>query len=224
MSIDMNAVIERAEASIKKLQAETSKARESLKARDGDDMSGTKDAFTQCEHNDLPSVKRAFFGTRPRVIIESPYAGDVARNKRYLAACVRDSLMRGEAPFASHGFYTQYLDDTEPAERNLGMECGFAWAQGATKRVFYTDLGESGGMYLARGVDDLPTEDRTIGTHWEQTLGEAQADTRRELALAIGETLLTVADATRDARKRLKRLLPTGPTRIIQRMWKKIWR
>ena len=32
------------------------------------------------------------------VVLESPYAGDVARNVRYARACLRDSLLRGEAP------------------------------------------------------------------------------------------------------------------------------
>ena len=34
-----------------------------------------------------------------RVIIESPYAGDVEKNLRYLRAAMHDCLMRGEAPF-----------------------------------------------------------------------------------------------------------------------------
>lgn len=41
------------------------------------------------------------------VIIESPFAGDVVRNLRYLRACMRDCLRRGEAPYASHALYTQ---------------------------------------------------------------------------------------------------------------------
>ena len=36
------------------------------------------------------------------VIVESPYAGDVEANEEYARQCVRDSLMRGEAPIASH--------------------------------------------------------------------------------------------------------------------------
>jgi hypothetical protein len=36
------------------------------------------------------------------VILESPYAGDVEANVAYARAAVRDSLMRGEAPIASH--------------------------------------------------------------------------------------------------------------------------
>lgn len=50
-----------------------------------------------------------------RVIVESPYAGDIERNMRYLRACLADCLRRGEAPFASHAIYTQpgVLDDSE---------------------------------------------------------------------------------------------------------------
>lgn len=48
-----------------------------------------------------------------RVIIESPYAGNVEANATYLRRCLRDSLLRGEAPFASHAIYTLpgVLDD-----------------------------------------------------------------------------------------------------------------
>ena len=40
------------------------------------------------------------------VIIESPYAGNVEENEEYARKCLRDCLMRGEAPFASHLLYT----------------------------------------------------------------------------------------------------------------------
>lgn len=99
-----------------------------------------------------------------RVIIESPYAGrangyrwplsifakwwDQRQNIRYLRACLRDSLMRGEAPFASHGLYTQpgVLRDWIPPERTHGIEAGFAWGNVAALRAFYTDRGHSTGM------------------------------------------------------------------------------
>ena len=42
-----------------------------------------------------------------RVILESPYAGDIERNVKYARMAVRDSLSRGEAPIASHLLYTQ---------------------------------------------------------------------------------------------------------------------
>lgn len=83
-----------------------------------------------------------------RVIIESPYAGNVEMNLRYLRACMADCLARGEAPFASHGLYTQpgVLDDTKPDERTLGIEAGLAWREWADATVVYTDLGITPGM------------------------------------------------------------------------------
>lgn len=88
------------------------------------------------------------------VVIESPYAGDLERNARYLDACLLDSLRRGEAPFASHGLYTRpgVLRDSEPAERELGIKAGFAFRRVAARTVVYTDLGISEGMKL--GIAD----------------------------------------------------------------------
>lgn len=89
-----------------------------------------------------------------RVILESPYAGlddlERERNRRYLAACLRDSLMRGEAPFASHGLYTLpgALVDDDPAERTLGIDAGFAWRVVAEATALYVDYGITTGMRL----------------------------------------------------------------------------
>lgn len=82
------------------------------------------------------------------VIVESPYAGDIARNTLYARACVRDCLMRGEAPLASHLLYTQQgiLRDEIAAERQHGIDAGLAWHRGSDASVVYTDLGISKGM------------------------------------------------------------------------------
>lgn len=84
------------------------------------------------------------------VIVESPYAGDVERNVRYARAALRDCLLRGEAPIASHLLYTQpgVLDDLVPDERRLGIEAGLAWGKWAAKTAVYTNLGISPGMEL----------------------------------------------------------------------------
>lgn len=96
------------------------------------------------------------------VIIESPYAGDVVRNAAYARACLADSLRRGEAPIASHLLYTQpgVLDDTDPAERALGIEAGLAWGRVADLTAAYTDLGISPGM--AQGIARAEAEGRTV--------------------------------------------------------------
>lgn len=92
------------------------------------------------------------------VILESPYAAPtaagVALNLRYLRACMRDCLLRREAPFASHALYTQpgVLDDASPAERARGIEAGFAWRKAAVYTVVYVDLDISRGMIL--GIED----------------------------------------------------------------------
>lgn len=79
------------------------------------------------------------------VIVESPYAGDIEENLRYLRAAMRDCLLRGEAPFASHGLYTQpgVLRDEIPEEREHGITAGFAWRRVSCATVVYTDLGIS---------------------------------------------------------------------------------
>ena len=92
------------------------------------------------------------------VIIESPFAGrgnsdeertaDAAENLRYLRAAMADCLARGEAPFASHGLYTQpgILDDANPEERRRGIAAGFAWRRVAAATVVYVDRGVTSGM------------------------------------------------------------------------------
>lgn len=105
------------------------------------------------------------------VIIESPLRADTPegyeRNRRYARACMRDSLERGEAPYASHLLYDQtgILDDTAPAEREQGIRAGFAWGERADITAVYVDLGESGGM--RRGIEQAfkagrPVEMRSI--------------------------------------------------------------
>jgi hypothetical protein len=86
-----------------------------------------------------------------RVIIESPYAGDIDRNVKYARACMLDSLQRGESPIASHLLYTQegILDDNIPIDREIGINAGLAWAEVADLHVFYVDYGWSNGMKAA---------------------------------------------------------------------------
>ena len=105
------------------------------------------------------------------VVVESPYAGDVDRNLRYLRAALRDCIERGEAPFASHAIYTQpgVLDDRVPAEREMGILAGWAWLAKADAVAVYDDLGVSPSM--ERGIEAAthfgkPIERRSLGKDW----------------------------------------------------------
>lgn len=96
------------------------------------------------------------------MILESPYAGDIDRNVEYAREALKDSLMRGEAPLASHLLYTQagVLDDTVPEERELGIEAGLIWGPDAEMTVVYSDLGISSGMQ--QGIDRARAEGRPV--------------------------------------------------------------
>jgi hypothetical protein len=105
------------------------------------------------------------------VIIESPFAGDVERNVRYARACMRHSLTKGEAPYASHLLYTQagVLRDAVQGERDHGIKAGFAWGEKADLTAVYTDLGVSKGMEAGIAEADRVgrrVEYRSLGGEW----------------------------------------------------------
>lgn len=81
-----------------------------------------------------------------KVIIESPYAGDMKKNREYARLCLLDCLKRGEAPFASHLLYTQVMNESDPEMRKLGIETGLEFGKCCDKTVVYYDLGFSEGM------------------------------------------------------------------------------
>jgi hypothetical protein len=115
------------------------------------------------------------------VIIESPWhaawAGDAQENRIYAAECLKNSLLRGEAPFSSHALYagSGALDDCKPPEREAGMLAGFAVIARSDFTAVYIDRGISPGM--RRGIAEAlrlgnrvvyrtmkrPTEDMAVG-------------------------------------------------------------
>lgn len=110
-----------------------------------------------------------------RVILESPYAGTSLifgwfqrwLNRCYARRCVRDSLLRGEAPIASHLLYTQpgILRDGIQDERRHGIKAGLAWGGVANATVVYTDRGTSNGMMqgiMAASRCGRPVEYRSL--------------------------------------------------------------
>jgi len=100
-----------------------------------------------------------------RVVIESPFAGtpeEVEVNTRFVRAAMRDCLLRGEAPLASHALYTLpgVLDDNVPAERALGIEVGLVWGAVAELTVAYINLGVTPGMIV--GIERAHREGRPV--------------------------------------------------------------
>jgi hypothetical protein len=100
------------------------------------------------------------------VVIESPYRGNTSWNTEanlaYARECMRDSLSRGEAPFASHLLYTQVLDDAVPEDREIGIRAGQSWGRHAELTAVYADRGISEGM--AAGIADAQRVGRAVET------------------------------------------------------------
>jgi hypothetical protein len=101
------------------------------------------------------------------------------RNTYYARAAMLDSLLLGEAPYASHLLYTQVLDDDKPDERERGMSAGIALSESLLARdavhAFYVDLGWSGGMGAAMVALNSRGEERRLSgfarTWYEQRVG-----------------------------------------------------
>lgn len=111
------------------------------------------------------------------VDIESPYSApteaEIKRNIRYARAAVRDCLLRGETPYASHLFFTQtgILDDNVAEDRTLGINAGKHIIQKlGAMTVVYVDLGISKGMEFGITLaekDGRTIEIRSLGKDWE---------------------------------------------------------
>lgn len=118
-----------------------------------------------------PSPPQTLLKPRRRVLVESPYRAETEQglriNLRYARAAVRDAVLRGEAPIASHLLLTQpgILKDDVPEERELGIDAGHQWMAAADAVVVYTDYGISPGMKRAidlAGWLGVPVERRSI--------------------------------------------------------------
>jgi hypothetical protein len=129
-----------------------------------------------------PPLGRGKRVTMRLVVVETPFAGRLEINKSYLAACLRDCYMRGESPFASHAIGPLALNDLVPAERELGIQAGFAWRSRADATVVYEDFGISRGM--AAGIADAvaigcPLERRKLGGEWARMFARWQEEAAR---------------------------------------------
>lgn len=123
-----------------------------------------------------------------RVIIESPYRSNDAhsteQHRKYLLHAIRDSIDRGEAPFASHLLIPEILNDDDIYERSVGIRCGYAWGDCAEMVAVYQDFGLSHGMRLA--VDRyqslrLPIEWRRLPSELVTSIKWIEVDWRRNI-------------------------------------------
>ena len=80
-------------------------------------------------HDALTAIEqehRALHTFRPIVYICSPYAGDVQANTEAARRYSRFAVKTGYIPIAPHLLFPQFLNDADPAERELGLFFGNA--------------------------------------------------------------------------------------------------
>ena len=81
---------------------------------------------------------------RPKVFIASPYAGDVESNIRKARDYCSFAVKSGYIPFAPHLLFPQFLDDTVPEQRNLGLFMGKVFLDSCKEVWVFGDVISSG--------------------------------------------------------------------------------
>lgn len=109
------------------------------------------------------------------IVIESPFKATEEHSnevhRAYLERCLRDAVLRGETPYASHKMLTDAFNDCDPVERRIGINAGLAMARqlvlaGTAQAIFYIDYGWGEGMHGARDLYQklgISYENRSIG-------------------------------------------------------------
>lgn len=122
-------------------------------------------------------------------VLESPYKGTadytgtdheqiVRENKAYAAVVSLVLAGMGYHVYASHLHCTSFLDDTNPAERAVGIGIGLGIAAGIDIKIFALDNGWSSGMAKAFDVHSTDGRSRVYGVRlgtlkrntWQETL------------------------------------------------------
>lgn len=81
-----------------------------------------------------------------RVFICSKYAGDIEHNVEIALALCRMAIKAGHAPFVPHLLYTQFLDEDDQCERDLGISLGLRFMEACDEVWVYVGEGVSEGM------------------------------------------------------------------------------
>lgn len=77
------------------------------------------EALTRIEKEEKVAAKAAAF--RPVVYICSPYSGDTERNVENARRYSRFAVDRHYLPITPHIYFTQFMDDNVPEERNTAI-------------------------------------------------------------------------------------------------------
>ena len=98
------------------------------------------------------------------IYMASPYAGDVERNTAFAIDACRYCITQGHTPVAPHLLYTRMLDDTDPAQREIGLELGHRLLERADELWVCGDRISPGMAAEIAEADRLGIPVRSVGT------------------------------------------------------------
>ena len=119
-----------------------------------------------------------------RVVIESPYAGEVVRNVAFARNVCRYAVERGYAPTASHLLLPQFLNDGNPEERVAGINAGLAQVLSEELPLVWTTVKTQQAPFGARYGRGATASQVTGGSNnmrgWFNLMLQAGATARRK--------------------------------------------
>jgi hypothetical protein len=77
-----------------------------------------------------------------KVYICSPLRGDMQNNIANAQEYCREACANGVLPIAPHIYFTQFLNDLDPAQRKAGMEMGLEQLTDCSEIWVYGDISE----------------------------------------------------------------------------------
>lgn len=89
------------------------------------------------------------------IYVASPYAGDIQKNMEFAKRACRHVMNEGHAFFAPHLLYPSLLDDSQPRERQLGIDMGLAMLERCDELWCYGDHISHGMMQEISEADSL---------------------------------------------------------------------
>jgi hypothetical protein len=102
------------------------------------------EAFSRIAREERKAGRQHIY--RPLVYVCSRYAGDVVRNILAAQKFCRFAVNQNMIPVASHLLYPQFLDDRNPAERELGLFFGKILMDKCDEVWIFSDGEYSAGM------------------------------------------------------------------------------
>lgn len=143
-----------------------------------------------------------------KVYICSPYRGDIERNTANARAYCREALDQGCIPVAPHLYFTQFLNEDDPLERQLGLFYGLRILRDCHEIWVYSDprhategMREEINEAVGLGIDVI-YKDVHPTTRNEININAHTADVRaaEELTRKLSEDMKKHAEAHREGK------------------------